>query len=108
MRFFPVTLLILMMILPGCAVHFYRMERDIVHIYLKNPEARTVSFAYSQDGYRPRAAKRIDSKTWVVTVPAGSEFSYFYIIDDEVFVPPCACTEKDDFGSRNCIFVPGM
>jgi hypothetical protein len=43
-----------------------------------------------------------------VSVPAGLQFSYFYLVDGEVYVPECAFSESDGFGSRNCVFVPGM
>ena len=79
-----------------------------MHIYLRKPDAETVSFAYSKDGYQLHAAERIDSNTWMVVVPADCEFSYFYIVDGKGFQPPCRYTEHDDFGSENCIFSPDM
>jgi hypothetical protein len=36
------------------------------------------------------------------------QFSYFYLVDGEVFLPECTLTESDDFGSRNCVYAPGM
>ena len=62
----------------------------------------------SVDGYQLHQAEKIDSKTWLVTMPVGSEFTYFYIIDGIAYVPPCRFKEKDDFGSENCIFIPEM
>ena len=53
-------------------------------------------------------AKKIAPWTWLVTIPAGSEFTYFYIADGAVYLPPCCFTEKDDFGSENCLFIPDM
>ncbi len=56
----------------------------------------------------PILREHIDSETWRVTLPGEYEFTYFYMIDGKPFLPPCRFTEKDDFGSENCIFVPDM
>jgi len=103
-----IVALFLTMGIIGCESHFYRVKENSLHLYLKRPEAHTVSFAYSEDGYQLHRAEKIDSKTWGVTVPVGLEFTYFYIIDGTAFVPPCWFKEKDDFGSENCIFIPDM
>ncbi len=94
--------------LTGCATHFYRQKGDLLHIYLKTPDAETVTFAHSKDGFKLHPAEHIDSDTWRVTLPGEYEFTYFYMIDGKPFLPPCRFTEKDDFGSENCIFVPDM
>jgi hypothetical protein len=94
--------------LMGCANHFYQVKENSLHLYLKKPEAHNVSFAYSGDGYRLHQTEKLDSKTWMVTVPVGLEFTYFYIIDGIAYVPSCRLKEKDDFGSENCIFIPDM
>jgi len=98
----------LMVGLIGCESHFYRVKENSLYFYLKNSEAHTVSFAYSKDGYQLHHAKKIDSKTWMVAVPEGLEFTYFYVVDGVSFLPPCRFREKDDFGSENCIFIPDM
>ena len=92
----------------GCESHFYRIKENSMNFYLKRSEANSVSFAYSKDGYQLHHAKKIDSKTWMVTVPEGLEFTYFYVVDGVSFLPFCRFKEKDDFGSENCIFVPDM
>ena len=92
----------------GCTSHFYQVEGNLVHIYLEKPEAHTVSFASSEDGYKLHQAKKIDSRTWLVTMPVGLEFTYFYVIDGIAYVPSCRFKEKDDFGSKNCVFIPDM
>jgi hypothetical protein len=94
--------------LTGCANHFYQVKESLIHIYLEKPEAYTVSFASSEDGYKLRQAKKIDSRTWLVTMPVGLEFTYFYVIDGIAYVPSCRFKEKDDFGSENCVFIPDM
>jgi hypothetical protein len=100
--------LFLTMSLMGCTSHFYQVKGNLTHIYLEKSEAHAVSFASSEDGYQLHQAEKIDSKTWLVTMPAGLEFAYFYIIDGIAYVPSCRFKEKDDFGSENCIFIPGM
>ena len=92
--------------LSGCASHYYRIESDLLHIYLKNPEAKKIYFLCSLDKFELHPAKKLDAGTWMVSLPAGREFSYFYIADEKIFLPACKFTELDDFGSRNCIFVP--
>ncbi len=106
----PLTIATLFLIigLMGCESHFYRVKENSLHLYLKKPEAHTVSFAYSQDGYRLHQTEKIDSETWMVTVPLGSEFAYFYVINGVAYAPSCRFKEKDDFGSENCIFIPDM
>jgi hypothetical protein len=94
--------------LTGCTSHFYQVKGELTYIYLEEPEARSVSFASSEDGYQLHQAEKIDSKTWLVTMPAGLEFTYFYIVDGAAYVPSCRFKEKDDFGSQNCIFIPEM
>lgn len=93
--------------LAGCAAaHYHEHRSDRVTFYLKVPEARGVAFASSLDDYSPHLASRIDGSRWAVTVAANSEFKYFYIVDGAVYVPECQFYEKDDFGSRNCVYVP--
>jgi uncharacterized lipoprotein YajG len=93
--------------LTGCAAtQYYQSQSDRVTFYLKAPEARGVAFASSLDAFNPRLASKISASRWAVTVAAKSEFRYFYIVDGAVYVPECKFYEKDDFGSRNCIYVP--
>lgn len=94
--------------LNGCASHYYRIEADMLYIYLKNPEAKKIYFSCSLDKFELHPAKKIDAKTWMVSLPAEREFTYFYIAGEEVFLPACRFTELDDFGSRNCIFIPRL
>jgi len=75
---------------------------------LESPEASEVLFASSLDDFRLHPAVRSGRSRWVVTVPADNAFSYFYMVDDRLFLPPCTLREPDDFGNENCIFEPGM
>ena len=93
--------------LAGCAAtHYHERQSDRVTFYLKAPEAHGVAFASSLDAYSPHMASKISGSRWAVTVAANSEFRYFYLVDGAVHVPECKFYEKDDFGSRNCIYVP--
>jgi len=93
----------------GCGGgHYSRVEQGTVSLYLNGSEASLVYFATSLDGYELHEAARIDDDTWEVQVPSDKEFKYFYIVDGVAYVPACEMREKDDFGSENCIYVPGM
>ena len=103
------ALAILLLVFAGCgAGHYYKVEEGTVSIFLNGSEANLVYFASSLDGYKLHEADRVDDGTWKVQVPSYNEFKYFYIVDGVVYVPACRMTEKDDFGSENCIYVPGM
>ena len=93
--------------LAGCAAtHYHERQSDRVTFYLKVPAARGVAFASSLDDFQLHSAERVGNTRWMVTVATKSEFRYFYIVDGAVYVPECKFYEKDDFGYRNCIYVP--
>ena len=93
--------------LAGCtATHYHKRQSDRVTFYLKAPSAQGVVFASSLDAYSPHLASKVDGSRWVVSVAAAAEFQYFYIVDGVVYVPECKFFENDDFGSRNCVYVP--
>ena len=93
--------------LAGCAAtHYHERQSDRVTFYLKAPGARGVVFASSLDAYCPHLASKVGRSRWVVSVADGSEFRYFYIVDGDIYVPECKFYEQDDFGSRNCLYVP--
>jgi hypothetical protein len=108
MRPLLMVALLLIFSLAGCSNHYYRINGESLHLYLKKPGAKTVLFAFSKDSYEPHLAFRVNSTTWEVAVPSDIEFKYFFIVDGAVFLPSCQFIEKDDFGSKNCIFVPGL
>jgi hypothetical protein len=93
--------------LAGCAAsHYYERQSDRTAFYLIVPEARNVAFVSSLNAYNPRPASRVGDSRWMISVAAGAEFRYFYLVDGAVYVPECRLYEKDDFGSRNCVYVP--
>ena len=92
----------------GCQSHFYKVKEDTLYFYLNRPEAQNVQLRCSFDGFKAHPAKKTDNELWEVAVPYTSEFIYFYIVDDAVFLPPCRLKEKDDFGTENCIFIPDL
>ena len=101
-------LMISLLIFTGCAGHYYRKNNGSLSIFLKMPDAQQVYFLSSLDGYRPRKAIRVDDRTWQISTPAQMEFTYFYKVDGKVYLPNCRLKEQDDFGSQNCIYIPGM
>ena len=104
--FIPLTV-VLLSLFTGCADQYYRVKEGAVHIYIKN-DARVIYFASSLDGFKLRKAKKIDKNTWEVRAPAYIAFRYFFMADGVIYLPPCRFKEYDDFGSENCIYVPGM
>ena len=107
MKILILHLTVVALCLAGCAAtHYHERQSDRVTSYLKAPGARGVVFASSLDAYSPHLASNVGGSRWVVSVAAGSEFRYFYIVDGGVHVPECKFYEKDDFGSRNCVYVP--
>lgn len=91
----------------GCTpVHYIQKENRSVKLFLQIPDARDVQLAASLDSFKLRKARQSGSSTWVVEVPAEKEFTYFYIVDGKIYVPDCQLAETDDFGGKNCIFVP--
>jgi len=94
--------------LAGCAAtHYHERQSDRITFYLRAPGAAKVEFVSSLDTYNPKRASRLSGSRWAVTVATNSEFRYFYIVDGAVYLPECELYEKDDFGSRNCVYVPG-
>jgi hypothetical protein len=92
--------------LVGCAAsHYHLRQSDRVTLYLRAPDAEEVLFASSLDGFTPHPTQKVGGFRWAVSVSADSEFRYFYILDGSVHVPDCKFSEKDDFGSRNCIYI---
>ena len=99
---------LLLVIIAGCSHHFYRTQGSVVHLFLKAPEAKSVYFASSLDNFTLHPARKTHSGTWVISVDAGRQFSYFYVVDGKPCIPECAYKEQDDFGRENCVFMPDM
>ena len=109
MKKFILQIIAVVFCILGCAAtHYHERQSEGVAFYLKAPGAEKVVFASSLDAYSLHQASRLNGSRWVVTVEPNSEFRYFYIVDGAVFLPKCELYEKDDFGSYNCLYVPGM
>ena len=108
MKQLSLLLLIVGVMLAGCAGHDYVVKNSQLYLSLNKPEAKTVYFASSLDGFKLHKIERPGGNKWQIAVPAGRELRYFYIVDDLVFTPPCRFKERDDFGTENCIYVPEM
>ena len=94
-------------LLSGCGSHSYRIDGNEMVLALRKPGAKSVVLACSLDGFSPRPARDVAGH-WEVTLPAADAFTYFYWVDDVVFLPDCPMKEKDDFGSENCVFDPKL
>jgi len=99
-----------LLVFAGCAEskHYYQNRQDRVDMYLKDPQAQNVQFAHSLDGFALHPASRTPTGAWRVSVQLKSHFRYFYMIDGQVYIPPCPYREQDDFGSVNCIYSPDL
>jgi len=107
MRTYFILPMLLVVGLSACAAsHYVENQPDSLAFFLKMPKARSVSFASSVDNYDLHNADQISSGTWQVTVPLSSELKYFYIVDGSVYIPDCRFKETDDFGSKNCLYLP--
>lgn len=93
-------------ILAGCAGGYNLPRREAINIYVEKPESREVYFFSSLDGFKPHPAEKQPDGRWMVTTPAGHEFSYFFTADGEHYLPPCRFKESDGYGSRNCVHSP--
>jgi hypothetical protein len=97
-----------LLIFAGCAHHSVLVDADRVTLTLKAPGAKNVQIASSLDGYELHQARKTGDSTWVVQLPSDMQFTYFYLVDGKVFLPECLISESDGFGSKDCIYVPGM
>ncbi len=94
----------------GCAARrpLLTVEGERLTMRIEVPGTGKVLFASSLDGYRLHSARRVSGDAWEVQRPAHQAFAYFFMVDGRPYLPPCRLTEADDFGSRNCLFLPGM
>ena len=95
-----------LLVLVGCATHYYITQGDFVSIMLRKGKAREVYFASSLDQFKLHPAHPKGNGVWAIEMPATQAFQYFYMIDGVVYVPDCRLKESDDFGAQNCIFMP--
>ena len=101
-----VVCLVGLLALSACASHSLKLRDDSLHLYLKADAAERVEFAASTEGYAPRPATRLKRGRWEVVMPGDASFSYYYLIDGQVYAPDCRYREQDDFGGDNCIYQP--
>jgi len=107
-RYLACAALCAVFIMNGCAAHYSRVQDHSVHLYLRSVDAESVSFVSSLDGFVPHPAVRNAEGLWEITVSGDREFRYFYLVNGTPFAPPCRFRERDDFGSENCLYIPGM
>ena len=103
------TILLLSLIISACAEkHYSKLQGDEIAFYYKDTEAQEVLFASSRDNYKFLAAREDMKHLWEVSIPAGEDFAYFYVVDGVITRPDCDFTENDDFGSKNCLYITDM
>jgi len=91
----------------GCGTkHYFELEGNSVSFYYRDAGAHEVLFASSLDNFTYHAATRIKKDLWKISIPSGEGFSYFYRVDGIITIPDCPFTENDDFGARNCLYLP--
>jgi len=103
-----VCMLLAVWVLGGCATPFQKIKGEQVYFYLKDTNSQTVFFASSLDGFQRRPLTRHTKSSWRIGLPADQEFTYFFILDNQPFIPDCPYKEKDDFGFENCIYIPEL
>jgi hypothetical protein len=108
MKPFVILSLLIALMLAACSNHYLRTENEQTHLFLKTRHAQSVMFASSLDHFQWRSAARINDRTWQITIPGDIPQTYIYLVDNQLFLPECRFKEKDDFGSENCIYLPGM
>lgn len=89
----------------ACGTHHYQISGNDMVLVLRKPDTKKVVMFCSLDGFKPRKAKKV-SGNWELEMPANEAFRYFYMVDDEPYLPDCPMKEKDDFGFENCIYDP--
>ena len=81
MKRLSLLLLIVGVMLAGCASHDYVVKNSQLYLSLKKPDAKTVHFASSLDGFTLHRTERLGATDGKSVVPAGNEIKYFYIVD---------------------------
>jgi hypothetical protein len=103
-----ISMLLTVWVLGGCATPFQKIKGGRVYLYLKDTGSQTAFFASSLDGFRRHPLTQHTKSAWRISLPADQEFTYFYVLDNQPFIPDCPYKEKDDFGFENCIFTPDL
>lgn len=86
--------------------HTAVLQKNLVVLTLRAPEAVRVQFASSLDRFTVHRVIRNTQGHWVVTGLPNREFRYFYLVDGKVLLPECRYRVSDDFGSENCRYLP--
>ena len=107
-KHFILSMLLLTSLSSCTASHYIENRQDSLAFFLHMPTAKRVNFASSVDNYTLQPATLTSSGTWQVTIAQATELKYFYIVDGSPYLPDCRFKETDDFGSENCLYLPGL
>jgi hypothetical protein len=108
MRYRPLITAAVLVFIVGCTHHSVLVDKGTVTLSLRAPFVKNVQFASSLDSFVLHEARQDSDSNWLVRLPSDMQFSYFYLVDGEVFLPECTFSELDDFGSLNCVYIPDM
>lgn len=97
----------LLFLCSGCSAHHYTSENHgSVSLYLRLPDVTHVQFASSMDRYQLHETGKNGLGFWQIDMVLVPESRYFYVVDGAVYIPNCRFKETDDFGSKNCLYIP--
>ena len=98
---------IVLFVCAGCADQHYTIESaESVSLFLRLPDVAHVQFVSSVDNYQRHDTYKNGQGIWEISMPLTKESKYFYVVDGSVYVPDCRFKENDDFGSKNCLYLP--
>jgi hypothetical protein len=76
------------LVVTGCASHYYQVQGDTLVLYLDKPDAQQVILRCSLDDFEPHEARKVDGR-WVVFLPSGERFPILLCVGRRMFLPPC-------------------
>ena len=76
--------------LTSCSTHHVCQEKDGIYVHLIHGEAKSVQFVSSSHQFKPQPLIQNKKGDWIVKIEnKHREFKYFYLLNDEVFLPDC-------------------
>ncbi len=94
--------------LSACSTTSYSVKRydDTISFYAKIPKAKVVYFVSNLTNLKKIKSKKESKDIWKTTLHYTGGVIRYYIVDGKIYLPPCRSYEKDDFGGRDCIYLP--
>jgi hypothetical protein len=101
-----ISILAVVLAAGGCSAHYHEIHNGRVEMYLTAPQAQSVVLVVAGDPFQMVPAQRDAFGIWKAALNRPGEFKYFYMMDNQSYLPDCRLKEHDDFGSDNCVFTP--